>query len=103
MASVEEIRTIARRSNTDLTTVKDLIERLSRLPENALVFTNQYGGDFSEIHTVDLGSLQVTANQTITADSDGLVYFTETDDVMELEDQTIVLKSHPVVWLKSHH
>lgn len=60
-----------------MTTVADLIAFLQRFPANALVFTNQYGGDWSEEHPVDLEASKFYPQSHISRDLNGNLQYSE--------------------------
>jgi hypothetical protein len=66
-----------------LTTVQDLLDYLETFPRNAVVFTNQFGGDFSEEHPINL-----PPHRSPTYYPDALVYKDEKNKYCYLDKQT---------------
>lgn len=59
-----------------MTSVSDLIAFLQRFPPNALVFTNQFGGDWSEEHPIDLQASEFHPQAYLHRDLNGNVQYT---------------------------
>lgn len=76
-----------------MTTVADLIEFLQKYPKNALVFSNQYGGDWSEEHPIDFGLCEFHKKAFIYKDMAGnLQYTKEKDEETEIVEQRDVVR-----------
>lgn len=59
-----------------MTTVQELIDFLNRCPKDAIVFTNQFGGDWAVECPVDLTASAVYPDAWV--DSDKSEYYTDT-------------------------
>ena len=73
-----------------MTTVADLIAFLQRFPSNALAFTNQYGGDWSEEHPIDLVKSQFHPQAHISRDLDGNLQYCSDDATDSVGQQDVV-------------
>ncbi len=73
-----------------MTTVADLIAFLQRFPSNALVFTNQYGGDWSEEHPIDLRISQFHPQAYISRDISGNLQYSRDDATDSVGQQDVV-------------
>lgn len=68
-----------------MTTVGDLIAFLQRFPSNAIVFTNQYGGDWSEEHPIDLELSEFHSQAYIYRDLNGNLAYTPKESINKNE------------------
>ena len=75
---------------SNMTTVADLIAFLQRFPSNALVFTNQYGGDWSEEHPIDLGASKFHPQSHMFRDISGNLQYSETEIEDSIGQQDVV-------------
>ncbi|KKL84783.1 hypothetical protein LCGC14_1961280 [marine sediment metagenome] len=76
-----------------MTSVNELIAQLEEMPKDALVFTNQYGGDFSEEHSKEI-VLELYKNAYYHLDSDSYIrgdnYYLTQIDLKSYERKDVV-------------
>lgn len=83
-----------------MTTIGDLIAYLQQFPQQTLVFTNQYGHDWSTEHPIDLFKCQYYKSAIIYRNEiDGQLEYVENDVDIDVENIPKSIGEQPVLRL----